>query len=80
MSKHCGRTIKWHAYAAWSTSRGVGSSTCKYYGSVMHNDPTALKLHEGSVLGLRPPRLKFRILCLEGSAISPSSGRSPGPV
>ena len=37
----------------------------------------------GSVLGLRPPGLEFRILCLEGSVISiisPSSGGSPGPV
>ena len=37
----------------------------------------------GSVLGLRPPGLEFRILCLEDSVISiisPSSGRSPGPV
>ena len=35
------------------------------------------------VLGLRPPGLEFRILCLEGSVtsfISPSSGCSPGPV
>ena len=34
----------------------------------------------GSVLGLRPPGLEFRILCLEDSAISiisPSSGGSP---
>ena len=37
----------------------------------------------GSVLGLRPPGLEFRILCLEGSVtsfISPSSGGSPEPV
>ena len=34
----------------------------------------------GSALGLRPPGLKFLILCLEGSVISPSSGCSPGPV
>ena len=34
----------------------------------------------GSVLGLRPPGLEFRILCLEDSIISPSSGGSPGPV
>ena len=34
----------------------------------------------GSVLGLRPPGLKFRILCLEGSVNSPSSEVSPGPV
>ena len=37
----------------------------------------------GSVLGLRPPGLEFRILCLEESVISiisPSSGGSPGPV
>ena len=37
----------------------------------------------GSVLGLRPPGLEFRILCLEDtviSFISPSSGGSPGPV
>ena len=37
----------------------------------------------GSVLGLRPPGLQFRILCLEDSVIwfiSPSSGGSPGPV
>ena len=37
----------------------------------------------GSVLGLRPPELEFRILCLEDSVISiisPSSGGSPGPV
>ena len=35
------------------------------------------------VLGLRPPGLEFRILCLEGSVISfisPSSGGYPGPV
>ena len=37
----------------------------------------------GSVLGLKPPGLKFRILCREGSVISfilPSSGGSPDPV
>ena len=37
----------------------------------------------GSVLGLRPSGLEFRILCLEDSVISiisPSSGGSPGPV
>ena len=37
----------------------------------------------GSVLGLRPLGLEFRILCLEDSVISfisPSSGGSPGPV
>ena len=37
----------------------------------------------GSVLGLRPPGLEFRILCLEDSVISinsRSSGGSPGPV
>ena len=37
----------------------------------------------GSVLGLRPPGLEFRILCLEDSVISiisPASGGSPGPV
>ena len=37
----------------------------------------------GSVLGLRPPRLEFRILRLEDSVISiisPPSGGSPGPV
>ena len=37
----------------------------------------------GSVLGLRPPGLEFRVLCLEDSGISiisPSSGGSPGPV
>ena len=36
-----------------------------------------------SVLGLRPPGLEFRILCLEGSVIlfiSPSSGGSPALV
>ena len=36
-----------------------------------------------SVLGLRPPWLEFRIMCLDGSVISfisPSSGGSPGPV
>ena len=35
------------------------------------------------LLGLRPPGLDFRILCLEDSVISfisPSSGGSPGPV
>ena len=34
----------------------------------------------GSVLGLRPPGLEFRILCLEDSVISLSSRGSPGPV
>ena len=37
----------------------------------------------GIVLGLRPPRHQFRILCLKGSIISsnsPSSRSSPGPV
>ena len=37
----------------------------------------------GSVLGLRPPGLEFRILCPEGSVIlfiSPSSGGSSGSV
>ena len=36
-----------------------------------------------SVLGLRPPVLEFRILCLEDSVISiisPSLEGSPGPV
>ena len=43
----------------------------------------SLRVREGSVLGLRPPGLEFRILCLEDSVISiisPSSGGSPGPV
>ena len=31
-----------------------------------------------SVLGLRPPGFEFRILCLDGCVISPSSGGSPG--
>ena len=37
----------------------------------------------GSELGLRPPGLEFRILCLEDSVISiisPSSGGFPGPA
>ena len=34
----------------------------------------------GSVLGLRLPGPEFRIVCLEGSVISLSSGSSPGPV
>ena len=37
----------------------------------------------GSMLGLRPPGLEFRILCLEDSVISiisSSSGGYPGPV
>ena len=37
----------------------------------------------GSVLGLGPPRLEFRILCLEDSVISfilPFPGGSPGPL
>ena len=36
-----------------------------------------------SVLGLRPPGLEFRIMCLDHSVISfmsPSSASSPGPV
>ena len=33
-----------------------------------------------SVLGLRPPGFEFRILCLKGSIISPSSGGYPGPI
>ena len=40
-------------------------------------------LRDREVLGLRPPGLEFRILCLEDSVISfisPSSGGSPGPV
>ena len=32
------------------------------------------------MLDLRPPGFEFRILCLEGSVISPSSGGSPGPI
>ena len=42
----------------------------------------SLRDREG-VLGLRPPGLEFRILCLEDSVISfisPSSGGSSGPV
>ena len=34
----------------------------------------------GSVLDLRPPGIEFRVLCLEDSVISTSSGGSPGPV
>ena len=34
----------------------------------------------GSVLGLRPPGLKFLIPCQEGSVISPFAEGSPGPV
>ena len=40
-------------------------------------------LPRGSVLGLRPPGLEFRILCLKDSVISiisPPSGGSPGSV
>ena len=43
----------------------------------------SLSDRRGSVLGLRPPGLEFRILCLEDSVISfisPSSGGSPGLV
>ena len=40
----------------------------------------SLRKPRGSVLGLRPPGLEFRILCLEDSVISSSSGGSPGPV
>ena len=32
------------------------------------------------MLSLRPPGLEFRILCLEDSVISPSSGGSPDPI
>ena len=42
----------------------------------------SLRDREVSVLGLRPPGLEFRILCLEDSVISiisPCSGGSPGP-
>ena len=38
---------------------------------------------ESIVLGLKPPKLEFRILCLEDSVISiisPSSEGSPRPV
>ena len=34
----------------------------------------------GRELCLRPPGLEFRILCPEGSVISPIPGDSPGPV
>ena len=34
----------------------------------------------GSVLGLRPPGFKFRILCLDGIIISPFPRGSPGPI
>ena len=40
-------------------------------------------LRAPGVLGVRPPGLEFRILCLEDSVISiisPSSGGSPGPA
>ena len=37
-------------------------------------------LRDRSVLGLRLPGLVFRVLCLDDSVISPSSGGSPGPV
>ena len=40
----------------------------------------SLRDRDGSRLGLRPPGFEFRILCLEGSIISPSSGGSPGPI
>ena len=52
-------------------------STCK---TQCCGEPPWLR---GSVLGLRPPGLEFRILRLEDSVISfisPSSGGSPGPV
>ena len=42
-----------------------------------------LRDREVALLGLRPPGLEFRILCLEDSVISiisTSSGGSPGPV
>ena len=37
-------------------------------------------LPRGSVLGLRPLGFELRILCLEGSVISPSSRSSSGPI
>ena len=43
----------------------------------------SLRDREVACVGLRPPGLEFRILCLEDSVISiisPSSGGSPGPV
>ena len=65
-------------YGGLKETKNVSSpSTC---GSQYCGEPLWPR---GSVLGLRPPGLEFRILCLEDSVISiisPSSGGSPGPV
>ena len=65
-------------------------STAAYHARVWGSVPglgglkeTTIVLPQSRVLGLRPPGLEFRILCLEDSVISiisPSSGGSPSPV
>ena len=64
------------------TSSGDADILCVCINNIFtHNQVTSI-LHV-FIIGLRPPGLEFRILCLEDSVISiisPSSGGSPGPV
>ena len=55
-------------------------SAYSYIFTINRGDPPGAR---GSVLGLRPPGLEFRIMFLKGSVItfiSPSSEGSSGPV
>ena len=77
--------------AAFHASSGFGSRSRRFERSKNVSSPSTCESQfcgkppwpRGSVLGLRPPGIVFRILCLEDSVISiisPSSGGSPGPV
>ena len=74
-----------------SPSSGFGSRSRRFERNRNVSSPSTCETQycgeppwpRGSVLGLRPSGLEFRILCLEDSVISfisPSSGGSPGPI
>ena len=92
-SWHWTTTIRMLVYTARSRqSPGFGSRSRWFERNKNVSSPSTCKKTQycgeppwprGSVLGLRPPRLEFRILSLEYnviSFISPSSGGSPSPV
>ena len=88
-----GALVRWLKLHAWNVGdRGSNPAPAfKFQRSRMFLPSSFVKIQycgeppwpRGSKLGVRPPGLKFRSLCLEGSVISfisPSSGCSPGPV
>ena len=90
-TRHCNKsllTASWHIDIKWIHNTWCGNHLyIKGHDALQESAETQYcgepPWPRGTVLGLRPPGLEFRILCLEDSVISyisPSSGGSPGPV